>query len=183
MLVPQMAAVLKEFPELRFELLSSVGADQLADADFAIQFEEPHRSPRRTAIALGSIHCAVFVVSTHSMVNEPSTIPWVTCQGWPSTCRGSADTKTKGSEVEPSQQRILVDDPVTQLSCVYSGLGKCILPLGVGMHDPKLVRLDSEESVLSRELWLSCQAEYLNTPRAQVCARWLERCVSIFNAH
>jgi len=182
-LVPQLSRVLAEFPELRVELLSSVSGEQTRDADICVQYGEPSYSAHRSTILLGSVQYAAFAADTDYKVAASSSIPWVACHRRSSACIEMEGAGTQESSEELSLQRILVDNSVTQLACLYAGLGKAMLPLGVGLHDPRLKRLDSEESVFCREIWLSCQVEYLNTPRAQVCARWLEECVAISNSH
>lgn len=182
MLVPQLGTILKQNPELRFELISNTSNEQLHDADLAIVLDEPKSSLHRTSIKLGNLHYAIYVVSTEQTTTAESSIPWVAGLGQVAALSDSGGVPVKKLEAGSVQQRILVDDPATQLSCVYSGLGKSRLPIGVGKPDPKLRRLDVEEPEQSRELWLSCQIDCMNTPRTQVCARWLQECVSIFNS-
>lgn len=183
MLVPNIGDVLNNHPELYLEFISDTSVEKLTNADMVIQIGEPQQSPHSVSTLLGSLDYAVYIADSDSNASSHSSIPWVICK---SQCSPSAFENgfmpAKDPSKNSSAQRIVVDNSETQLSCVYSGLGKCQLVKKVGMHDPRLRCLDPDEPDQTREVWLSSSKDYHSAPRIQTCARWLESCVSTFNA-
>ncbi|NND93043.1 MAG: LysR family transcriptional regulator [Granulosicoccus sp.] len=164
MLVPGLSLLLDQYPDLSCELISLNRNSPKSDADVAVCFAadssaESYESitpPTVVVSPLGRLQLGLFMAS------------------------GSVANDYVSERNDNGPLRISVDSPETLLSCVRSGLGQCVLPLGVGLRESQLVLVQTHQPPWFRELIQISQPELDGTPRLAACTRWLNDCVQRF---
>jgi DNA-binding transcriptional LysR family regulator len=110
--------------------------------------------------------------------------PWITQAGTLHQRPFWADEPATGTSPEDATlRRVLVDSAETLLCCVRSGLGQCRLPMGVGMREPLLVRVETGHPEWLQDLEQVSQPELAGSPRLAACSAWLKDCLDRFNRY
>lgn len=185
MLVPSLHQLLDPHTSLRCELLTIGIHDPLKDCDVAVRYSDlintAGSAEGTSSKVLGAIEFGVFAAARWGNESSTDSIPWLT-----ESCKTKSKVQdsVRGSvEVlsASTQNRVSMASSETLLSCVAAGLGKCLLPAGVGLRNPALVQLHDSTSSPAQEVVRLCQPELIGTARLAACDEWLKQCVYSFN--
>ncbi len=185
MLVPSLHQLLDRHTSLSCELLTICANNSLKDCDVAVRYSDfintGDSAGSNSSEVLGAVEFGVFAATRWGNESSADSIPWLV---------ESENTKPKVQDsawgsVEvlsaSSQNRVRMAGAETLLSCAAAGLGKCLLPKGVGLRNPALVQLNDSASCPPQDVVRLCQPELLGTDRLAACDEWLKHCVHAFN--
>lgn len=174
MLVPCLSHLLEQYPALACELVTMGVSEPMRDSDIALRFGDSIQSSRseqrNPPLVLGRIEFGVFAASRWNNVATSAPAPWLV-------------HLEDGLDWMPQAEstRLSMASADTLLSCARAGLGKCLLPKGVGLRHPDLVLLDDSAPVVVRDVVRICQPELIGTARLGACDEWLHQCLAFFN--
>ncbi len=177
-LVPALPKLLREYPQLRVELIAEPRDLSLTkrEADIALRLARPRKDLRAIARRIGRLDYAVY--GPRRKRSKP--LPWITYEDdmanlpqW----RYMAERPVGDRAAPPA---VTVNDAEAILQSVKAGLGKSLLPTAIADKEPGLVRLSDGPPPLARELWLMVHPELRNLVRISVVVDWLVAVVGGF---
>lgn len=181
-LVPRLSHLLDQFPSLECELICLDSSDRLRDADIAI-YSSSNTQNDGDVTHLGELFFGVFVAQDLLESGIDDSIPWISLMGDNlSKLESSAEAPGQQSgKAQESGRRLTVDSYETLLSCVHSGLGRCRLPMGIGLRDRQLALLGEPDQTHRRDLVQVSQPELSGTARLNACSAWVHESLMQFN--
>jgi len=172
-LLPALPNLFRSHPDISLELIAEPRRLSLEEreADIALRFARPdsgtHYITRKIADIPYSIYGAVGF--------DFSTLPWI---GYEAGMKELPQVSWMAKQDAPTPAdampaRFAVNDAETLLASIRNGQGKGYLPAVVGEGQPGLCRLDSDQPVRQRELWLIVHRDQQRHPRIRAVIRWV----------
>lgn len=166
--VPALRSLRESYPEITLEL----GADERnlslskREADIAIRFARPRDGGRSLLIQkLGDLRFAVFRSTKEEAVTE-----------WISYDDAHAHLpQAQWIAVQNSDAKIKVSDAQTAMEVAARGLGQTLLPVQLGLSDPRLKPVDEEfgRALPVRDVWLVSHKDQQDRPAIKAVKAWL----------
>ena len=185
MLVPSLREFFSQYPALSCELITQGDNGSLKDCDVALRYGDSLSAAtlasHETLLLLGKLEFAVFTAKSLSSNCLAQSLPWLVQSSLATDKLPDVVDATGHVPYATNVNRLRVVSADTLLSYALAGLGKCVLPKGVGLQNPQLVMMDGFVPSQPRDLVRICQLELLGTSRLMACDDWLRRCVSTFN--
>ncbi len=169
-LVPSLAELIRMHADLRVDLIAEPRDLSLTkrQADIAIRLARPSKEPGVLTRRLGQLDYGVY-----GPAGRPAeSLPWITYED------GMAhlpQNRWMLDRQRSAQTNVGANDAETIIESVRAGLGKSLLPVAVGEREPDLVRLDTGEPALSREIWIMVHPDLRGLKRVEVTMDWLGR--------
>jgi DNA-binding transcriptional LysR family regulator len=171
-LVPAMPELFRTHPHIRLELVAEPRRLSLEDreADIALRFARPQDGAQCVTRKIADIAYGVY----GAVGRDPAALPWIGYEagmkelpqvGWMAEMDGATRADGAGG--------LRVNDAETLLAAIRSGQGKGFLPVIVGAAQPGLCRLDGEQQIRERELWLVMHRAHRRHPRIRAVIDWI----------
>ncbi|MCG8689631.1 MAG: LysR family transcriptional regulator [Minwuiales bacterium] len=164
LLIPKLSGLFRRYPALRVEALADSVNLSLTkrEADIALRLARPETG---TAICrrIGALGYSVYGPAG----SDPGELPWLTYED---TFLDLPQARWIAKHGGPA--RLGVGDAESLFQAVRAGLGRTVLPDFMAGADPRLVRL-SDDSVLTREIWLLVHPELRALARISATIDWL----------
>lgn len=160
-IAPSLPMMRERYPALNLVLnaTSSIVSLSKGEADIAIGFVRPE-TPASIVRKIGTLELGLY--ATEGLVSRPPE-EW-TFVGFEETLSHIPQQIWLGRFAGARQFVLRSNDVTIQHSVARGGLGAAILPRLLGDHDPQLRRIDVENAVAPRELWLSVHADMRKSP-------------------
>jgi len=164
-LLPGLSLLVKRYPGLRIDLVSSERPPALlaGEADIAI------RTNRPTEASLVARRIAMVPMRVYAPVIDPDTPSWIGLVG-----EAEATPEAQWLNENAPRNRLLLRLDSTQAvaAAIARGVGRGVLPVFIGRAEPGLVAVS--DVVLVREVWLAVHPDLHQTPAVVATRRWIE---------
>ena len=169
-LVPALAALLKDHPDLAVELVADQSDLSLLgrETDIALRFARPAKEARVVARRVADVTYAAYVAADV----DPAALGWIGYDERVRTVPQAAWVRA-AAEGEHLPVVLTADDGETVLTAVAEGLGKSILPCLIADRVEGLRRCGGPDAAWSRELWLLVHPDMRRLARIDRTVDWI----------
>lgn len=171
LIAPRIGELIRVHPFLETHLVAEPAALSLMrrETDIAVRLARPQNEPQAVTRRICDMRYGIYA----SRAANSQTSDWITFtedMRFLPQYRWIAD-QLKGSSGNLSGIR--VSDAETLLQAIRAGGGKSFLPTWIGDSDPELARVDTGDTLWTREVWMIIHPELKNLARIRVIADWL----------
>ena len=177
LLVPAAAALMRQHPGLRLELVAEARDLSLArrEADIAIRLARPRDAAGQHMIArrIGSLDYAAYAAA--SAAHQAADLPWLNYEDGMSHLPQS-QWVTAAIQSSGRLADIAVNDAEALLQGVAAGLGLAFLPRIIADRIPGIVAVPGQSGQsLAREIWLLTHPDLRPQARISAVIGWIEK--------
>ena len=178
LLVPRLAELMVQHPELKIDLIAIHNSVSVArrETDIAVQLFKPEDDPRIVTKRLGELTSSVYTSTHYANENKTDELPWLSYHA-NNVDIPTAKWLSDRAEIESADHaRLIVNNLETLSRCLQANLGKSVLPDILVSEDQTLTRLECSEEIPSQEVWLTYQPELREIGRIKASIAWLSEC-------
>jgi DNA-binding transcriptional LysR family regulator len=176
LIAPQLAQFTAQYPGLQVELLTGLGQANLSrrDADIALRLMAPNKDDEGDYIAqpLGALRFAPYIAAHLAGREHWRTLPHI---DWDESHRHFPMATWSAATFGASPPIVSSNSMHVQHMAVRQGLGVGVLPMYVGEHDARLVRIEPDTPIPARELWLMVHRDLRGSERVGAMRAFLAR--------
>ena len=179
-LVRYASDILQRHPGLTLDLIpDSRDFDlNLREADIALRLSRPRTGGSNTLERrIGQLHFAVFASRSVSST-ELEALPWIGYDESMSYLPQAQWIEKAAWAPGQSFSGLRVLDMEIALEATLAGVGRTLLPIPIARAVSGLIRVGSDTTVLSREVWLLTHRSQKQLSRVKVVTDWLEKIVN-----
>lgn len=176
LITPRLGEFLAQYPGLRVELLTGLRQVDLSrrDADIALRVMAPSKDEESDYIAqsLGRLQFAPYIAAGLAADADWRALPHVS---WDEPHRYFPMAKWSSSTFGSTPPVLASNSLHVQHMAACQGLGVSVLPMYVGEHDARLMRIDPDTPIPARELWLMYHRDLRGSRRVTAMRDFLVR--------
>ncbi len=168
LVAPAIPKLIADYPDIGVELISESRNLSLSKrhADIAIRLSRPIKESQMVTRKIGNLDYAIY-----GSTNEQNLLPWIN-YGEDMLHLPQAQWMLKHIKKAGCTSQVKVNDAETILSYLKNGIGKSLLPIFIGDHEAKIIRI-SPKVILTREVWMLVHPDIKKLGHIRKTMDWL----------
>ncbi|MEH6405544.1 MAG: LysR family transcriptional regulator [Sneathiella sp.] len=179
-LVPALKPFTEKYQDLEVELIAETADLSLyrREADIALRLARPQKDMQAISQRIGTLTYGTYQSKDISDEQGGENLPWITYENRMEKLPQAKWIADKVNESSQDNPKVFVNDAETLLQCLKLGVGKSLLPCGIGDKVSNLKRIDEgEKDPLIREIWLLVNSDLRELQRFKVTIDWIKKAI------